>query len=444
MEVQEIIRKHRESKSNRLNLKMDLRDFPQEIFQLADTLEALDLSGNQLSSLPDELPRLHKLKILFCSDNQFTELPEILGQCPQLEMVGFKANKINHVPDAALGKSLRWLILTDNQISELPSTIGACNRLQKLMLSGNQLRHLPESMSNCQNLELIRIAANRFEALPEFLFTLPRLSWLAYAGNPCSARAENLAHTLNPINEIDWSDLELSDKLGEGASGYIHRALWQQIPARKNEVAVKIFKGNMTSDGLPHLEKTACIAAGAHPNLINVHGKISGHPEQKSGLVMSLVSPAYFNLADPPSLESCTRDIYDKRMNLTLVDALRMASDIASACTQLHDKGIMHGDLYAHNILHNGAGDCLLGDFGAASFYAKNQPELALSLQRIEMRAFGCLLEELLQLCSEPDNSGLISRLHELKEKCMHPTPANRPLFSAIWQDLQMCIELCK
>jgi Leucine-rich repeat (LRR) protein len=69
-----------------------------EIFDLADTLEVLDLSGNQLSTLPDDLPRLHRLRILFCSGNPFRVLPEVLGRCPQLEMVGFKSCQIERVP----------------------------------------------------------------------------------------------------------------------------------------------------------------------------------------------------------------------------------------------------------------------------------------------------------------------------------------------------------
>ena len=80
--------------SRRLKLACGLEAFPPEIFDLADTLEVLDLSGNALSSLPDDLSRLHKLRILFCSDNRFTVLPEVLGCCPRLDMVGFKANRI--------------------------------------------------------------------------------------------------------------------------------------------------------------------------------------------------------------------------------------------------------------------------------------------------------------------------------------------------------------
>lgn len=79
----------------RLDMSCGLTEFPREILDLADSLEILNLSGNQLSSLPDDLPRLHKLRIIFCSDNLFTELPAVLGQCKNLTMVGFKANQIS-------------------------------------------------------------------------------------------------------------------------------------------------------------------------------------------------------------------------------------------------------------------------------------------------------------------------------------------------------------
>ncbi len=419
--------------NKRLNLSCGLKEFPVEIFDLADSLEILDLSGNDLFSLPDDFSRLHKLRILFCSDNQFTRLPEVLGQCPQLSMVGFKANKIRSVPAAALGKSLRWLILTDNRISELPAELGRCTQLQKLMLAGNQLQALPEELAACTQLELLRIAANRFTVLPEWLFALPRLSWLAYAGNPYCEIVESSALAQNPIASIHWHHLDLQHKLGEGASGVIHQAKWQRTPQRKIDVAVKLFKGALTSDGLPHSEKAACISAGAHPNLIAVHGKINDHPTDSKGLIMSLVNPSFRNLAKPPSLDSCTRDIYAAETRFTLNTVLRIAHGIASAARHLHAQGIMHGDLYAHNILHNGEGDCLLGDFGAASFLSpQNQPH-ALALQRIEVRAFGCLLEELLERCEVASEAqDTLKTLMALQVNCIQDNSTARPLFTEI------------
>ena len=247
----------------RLDLSCGLTEFPREIFELADSLEILNLTGNALSSLPDDLHRLSHLRVLFCSDNAFTELPTCLGQCAQLSMIGFKANRISHVPAAALPPQLRWLILTDNCISQLPSELGERPLLQKLMLAGNQLAHLPQSLANCHNLELIRIAANRLTQLPQWLLTLPSLTWLAYAGNPVEMAVAVAGDDATP--NIPWSELELGEVLGEGASGIIRKAAWRP---RGLSVAVKLYKGTITSDGSPLHEMQACIAAGLLPNLI--------------------------------------------------------------------------------------------------------------------------------------------------------------------------------
>src|SRR5471032_136592 len=79
--------------ATRLDLRhAGLTEFPREIFELADTLETLDLAGNALHALPDDFDRLHALRTLFCSNNPFTELPAVLGRCARLDLVGFKAN----------------------------------------------------------------------------------------------------------------------------------------------------------------------------------------------------------------------------------------------------------------------------------------------------------------------------------------------------------------
>jgi Leucine-rich repeat (LRR) protein len=64
---------------------------PREIFALADTLEVLDLAGNAFTRLPDDLPRLTRLRILFCSGSPFEALPEVLGPAPASRWWAFAA-----------------------------------------------------------------------------------------------------------------------------------------------------------------------------------------------------------------------------------------------------------------------------------------------------------------------------------------------------------------
>lgn len=408
----------------RLNLNgLGLASVPPEIFEeLADTLEILDLSGNELSSLPDELPHLRRLRIVFASNNRFTELPEVLGRCPNLEMVGFKSNRIRQVSAAALPPRLRWLILTDNEIEALPPEIGRCTRLQKLALAGNQLTSLPVEMANCRALELLRVSANRLEALPDWLPAMPRLAWLAFAGNPVNETLERIALAGTPTPALPWPEIQLHERLGEGASGVIHRAEYRGAP-----LALKLFKGAVTSDGWPRSEMAAWLAAGSHAHLIPVQGRIAGHPSGTEGLVMPLVGPEFRALAGPPSLDSCTRDIYAPDTRLEAATLRRLAGGIATAVAQLHARGITHGDLYAHNTLHGPQGMAYLGDFGAATLFASDGPQ-AVALQHVEARAFGCLLEELLARCDGP----VPDEIPALMRACQVETPADRPLFAAI------------
>lgn len=405
----------------RLSLSCGLTSFPPEIYDLADSLEILDLSNNALSSLPDDLPRLHKLRIVFCSNNLFTTLPTVLGNCPELSMIGFKANRIGEVPAASLPPKLRWLTLTDNAIETLPEELGDCAQLQKLMLAGNRLQSLPASLARCSRLELLRISANRLTSLPAWLQDLPRLSWLACAGNPFNEAREAAALDAAGMEHIAWTRLQLGRQLGEGASGVISQAMLDGQP-----VAVKVFKGAMTSDGLPRSEMAACVSAGSHASMIPILGTVSAHPQGSLGLVMPLIDAAYVNLAGPPSLASCTRDIYGDEVRFSVPQLLAIAHGVASAACQLHAHGILHGDLYAHNILYHPDGRCLLGDFGAASLFAPEAP-IALSLQAIEVRAFGVLLAELLDRCATP-----LPALQALASACLQEQLLQRPRFAQI------------
>lgn len=403
--------------TTRLSLACGLETVPEAVFDLADTLEVLDLSNNRLHTLPDDFAKLKKLKIFFGSQNDFERFPDILAHCPELEMIGFKSCRIADVPENAFPPKLRWLILTDNRIETIPEGIGDSHRLQKCMLAGNRLGTLPDTMRNCRNIELLRISANRFEAVPEWVFSLPRLAWLAAAGNaltPASSAEEAL-----PL--IGYGELILDEQLGCGASGDIYRAHWQG-----EAVAVKIFKGSVTSDGYPADEMAAALAAGNHPNLVRVLARIEADGERNAGLVFALIPPDYTILGNPPSLQSCSRDTYSHDARFTPEQVRAVAEQVASAMAHLHARGIMHGDLYAHNILINPNNHLLLSDFGGATRYAPADSRM----ERLDTRAFGCLLEELLERCDTPPED-----LIELRDACMSTTAENRPLFARTRQE---------
>lgn len=399
-----------------------LTQFPEELLALADTLEVLDLSGHALRSLPPSLSRFTRLTALFASYNQFDHLPEVLGDLPALSQVGFRNNQIRHVSGNALPARLRWLTLTDNRLGALPIEIGQRPLLEKVGLAGNRLQALPDSLADAARLGLFRVSANQLTDLPGWLSELPELAWLGWGGNPADRQLERPAPH---APDIAWQALELGELLGQGASGLIHRAVWRQPDGQTRDVAVKLFKGTMTSDGLPDEEMAASLAASGHPTLMAAIGRLKDHPDGTLGLVMPLLPEGWRVLAGPPSLASCSRDVYDPTLRLPLHVAVRIAADVGLAGAHLHGLGLVHGDFYAHNTLWDGvSGRALLSDLGAACFVPPGMP--AHQLQRVEVRAWGLLLGEVLA-CVE---GAVPAELSALQAACVQPAVQQRPLLA--------------
>lgn len=365
-----------------------------EILSLADSLEFLDLSNNQLTSLPAEMAQLTRLKIFFASNNRFECLPEVLGQCDSLEMVGFKSNKINNVPAGSLPVKLRWLILSDNQIGSLPDSLGSRPRLQKLALAGNQLTSLPLTMAKLKNLQLLRISANQLTSFPNQLLDLPKLAWLAFAGNPFA----DVKTELQPLPVVSSSDYCLQDVLGQGASGVISQAKWINNPLDlPTAIAIKVFKGEVTTDGYPQDELNARLKVGNHPNLVNSLARVK-EPDNLA-LIMELIPQHFQNLGLPPTFDSCTRDTFAEGFTLTPHQFRNIVDQMQEVFEHMHDQKVCHGDLYAHNTLFDEGGNIIFGDFGAASMYHMLDNSQQAKIRKLEQNALNYFIEDLQSVC---------------------------------------------
>jgi hypothetical protein len=76
-----------------------------------------------------------------------------------------------------------------------------------------------------------------------------------------------------------------------------------------------------------------------------------------------------------------------------------------------------------------GAGQAVLSDFGAASFLPTDGAE---AYQRLEVRAWGLLLGELLDLCDAGASQLAVWR--GLEQACTQPDAAARPLLQEALQ----------
>ena len=438
--------------------------FQQSIISTVDyrvhfaNLTKLDLFQANLdeNSLPSCLPTyLPNLKILFCMKNNFKVMPSVLSKFPNLTMVSFKSCALKSIHPDALSHHLQWLILTDNQLTTLPSTIGKCTKLQKLMLSGNMIKSIPQEIVQCRNLELVRLSSNQLKEPPMTILSLPNLAWVALSDNPfltslssssCSdQQVMNNAIASSTLRVFPNDDLDDPDQgviLGKGASGITRK---YSIPRNYDgdddgnhnndiinndqyvDVAVKEFYSNITSDGNPQIERLISFTIATKiksKSLIKVLGQT-----KKGNLVMELLSN-YEVLANPPSLQSCSRDVYDHYFNddheikvyVTYKRIVYLIHNLLYTLKELHMTcGIMHGDFYGHNILFSklDEGQIWLSDFGAAFFYDRHS-EYGPLIEKIERRAFGHLLEEiilyLMKFIDEEDKGLSSTKFQTLQE----------------------------
>lgn len=403
------------------------REFPEAVFQYED-VEVLDMSFNELTTLPADIARLPNLRIAFFSHNDLTEVPTALAGCEQLEMVGLKSCNISSLPDGAFPASIRGIILTDNKLTELPGSIGRYEQLQKLMLTGNQLTELPRELAACQNLELLRVAANGLTASPDRLSGLPKLAWYTDSGNEYNRVSLDGAQAYRQFSE---HDITLGAEIGASAKNIVYAGTTIQ----GSSVAVKIFGQGITTDGLPEDDIQASLIAGEHPNLIGGLGTYAEASSGRSGLVMPLVPDTFQALGLPPDLKTLTRDVYPQNRHFSAAMVVTIVQNIASALQHLHANGIMHGDIYAHNILTDAEGHSVLGDFGASSLYYPSNKHEAWR-ERVDVAGFGHLVAELVERCSAQsnDDAKTLQQLQEMSEACLASVTSTRPSF----------LEICK
>jgi hypothetical protein len=86
--------------------------------------------------------------------------------------------------------------------------------------------------------------------------------------------------------------------------------------------------------------------------------------------------------------------------------------------------------------MYDEAANNLLGDFGAATFYNPKAKE-AEAIEKIEVRAFGCLLDDMLMHTKVVESNSVIQLLVELRNDCMHENILVRPNFESICEQLE-------
>ncbi|CAG9333068.1 unnamed protein product [Blepharisma stoltei] len=140
------------------------------IFHLTH-LRSLDLRGNKLDILTEEISAFQYLKTLTLDSNHLSTLPIELFSLTSLTSLSFSNNSLFCLPKEIINlKKLESLVISDNQIKALPTEIGQLKHLQVLYLHGNDYSALPVSMARLEQLTELSLEWFRYTFPP-----LPRI-----------------------------------------------------------------------------------------------------------------------------------------------------------------------------------------------------------------------------------------------------------------------------
>ncbi|KAA0186986.1 hypothetical protein HAZT_HAZT003028 [Hyalella azteca] len=181
-------------------------------------LQSLHLKNNNLDSygLPKELAVLSKLREINLSGNQLTTVPPQLFEVSSLKYLYLGNNNISEVqPEIKALQNLQVLHLGSNNLTMVPEELGALSSLCALVLCNNKLRRLPQAISRLTSLRSLLLHNNNLCCLPVEIVKLRGLNELSLRDNPLVTRfvnlcAKDLIYTPPSLKELAARSVQLN------------------------------------------------------------------------------------------------------------------------------------------------------------------------------------------------------------------------------------------
>ena len=148
-----------------------------------------------------------------------------------------------------------------------------------------------------------------------------------------------------------WGHLRLLDRIGVGGFGQVYRA-WD--PWLDREVALKLLPAarcRMSGSESSVIHEGRLLARVRHPNVVTIHG--AEQIGETVGLWMELVNGKTF------------AELLDQGQTFSTSEATEICLELCGALSAVHEAGLLHGDIKAHNVMRADDGRIVLMDFGA-------------------------------------------------------------------------------
>ncbi|MEM9083722.1 MAG: serine/threonine-protein kinase [Planctomycetota bacterium] len=287
----------------------------------------------------------------------------------------------------ALSDYLRWIPEPTHYPLALDAAIDMV--LRTAQVRGNRIEEVKKSLTT--KYPEFESQITRASALSGLLLSTASLSSAAYP-EPLDTPSE-----FGPLLSDGEPRYHLKELLGGGSSGWVYKAVDRQMSSRFNTalVALKIYHDNIAGIARPttSFEEATRARLIDHPNAVRAYDR---------EILSTGESYAVFSFA-----EGIPMNEWIENEKPSIRERVRVIRDIASALTEVHRVGIIHGDIKPANILVNAEGRAWLTDFGHA-FDAACPPQ-----DRVG-KLGGNLAFASPEQVSDPENFGTVSDIFSL------------------------------
>ncbi|ORZ15214.1 hypothetical protein BCR42DRAFT_416633 [Absidia repens] len=167
-----------------------LYTIPDELPSQLPLLVTLSVAGNRIDYLTPNVAQWKHMRHLqlgsvYYGGNLLTRIPETIIAMPCLEELDLSCNQLSTLPTQLTIPSLIHLNVSRNQLDSLPASLGrACWRLKTLNVSKNHLTTLPANLVDLEHLELLDISENLLCIMPADILERMMKTTLLITGNP--------------------------------------------------------------------------------------------------------------------------------------------------------------------------------------------------------------------------------------------------------------------